>query len=96
MRAPLIGFSAIAGALLSILATANAQAPGSPSPLTAEHTLVVGEELRQIRANVALVVSQFRPLSGFDFGYDQTSVAWVEGFRLTAARLRCATARKAD
>ena len=80
MRARVIGLSAIATALLSGLATANAQTPGDASVVTAEHTLVVGEELRQIRANADLVVSQFRPLSGFDFGFDDRSVAWVEGF----------------
>jgi hypothetical protein len=42
--------------------------------------MVASEQLDQIRANAALVVSQLRPLSGFDFGLDERSVAWVEGF----------------
>jgi hypothetical protein len=79
MRARVI-FAAIVSALLSGLASANAQSPGNPSTLAAEHTPVAGEELRQIRANAALAVSKFGPLSGFDFGFDHRSVAWVEGF----------------
>jgi hypothetical protein len=80
MRARVIGFAAIMIALLAGPATANAQPLDNPAPLAAEHTLVVGEELRQIRANAALAVSQLGPLSGFDFGFDHRSVAWVEGF----------------
>lgn len=38
------------------------------------------ELLDRIRANAALVVSEFGPLSGFEFGLDEKSVAWVEGF----------------
>ncbi len=38
------------------------------------------ELLGRIRANAALAVSEFGPLSGFDFGLDEKSVAWVEGF----------------
>jgi hypothetical protein len=33
-----------------------------------------------IRANAALVVAEFGPLSGIPFGFDLESVAWVQGF----------------
>ncbi|SDK61276.1 hypothetical protein [Nonomuraea jiangxiensis] len=38
------------------------------------------EELRQIAANVRLVIERLGPLSGMDFGLDRESVEWVEGF----------------
>ncbi|MEO3876292.1 hypothetical protein ABGB18_46645 [Nonomuraea sp. B12E4] len=38
------------------------------------------EELRQIEANVRLVIDQLGPLSGMDFGLGRESVEWVEGF----------------
>ena len=47
------------------------------------------EALRQIRANADLVVEQTRGLSDLeDFGYDEPSVEWLEGFieRQRAAR----------
>jgi hypothetical protein len=34
----------------------------------------------KIRQNAELVVGQMRPLSGFDFGYDAPSVAWLDGY----------------
>ena len=33
-----------------------------------------------IRKNAELVISQFGPLSGLAFGFDEGSVSWVEGF----------------
>jgi hypothetical protein len=36
--------------------------------------------LISIRNNAALAVSKFKPLSGFDFGFDKASVDWVDGF----------------
>lgn len=36
--------------------------------------------LSMIRANAALVVAELGPLSGFDFGYDAKSIAWVDGY----------------
>ena len=38
------------------------------------------QRLEMIRANAQLVVAQLGPLSEMVFGYDQASVAWVEGF----------------
>jgi hypothetical protein len=38
------------------------------------------ERLEMIRANAAFVVRELGPLSGIDFGLDQASVAWTEGF----------------
>ena len=34
----------------------------------------------QIKANAELVIAQMRPLSGFAFGYDAQSVAWLDGY----------------
>lgn len=34
----------------------------------------------KIKANAELVIAQMRPLSGFDFGYDAESVAWLDGY----------------
>jgi hypothetical protein len=34
----------------------------------------------RIKHNAQLVISQMRPLSGFDFGYDAQSVAWLDGY----------------
>jgi hypothetical protein len=34
----------------------------------------------KIKANAELVVKQLGPLSGFEFGYNADSVAWVDGF----------------
>jgi hypothetical protein len=38
------------------------------------------QELRQIEANVRLAIDQLGPLSDVDFGLNQESVEWVEGF----------------
>ncbi len=38
------------------------------------------EELRQIQRNVDLAIEQLGPISGMDFGLDEESVAWAEGF----------------
>lgn len=53
-----------------------AQAPGAHwKPLRADD-----ERLAAIKANAALVIETLRPLSKIDFGYNQASVAWVDGF----------------
>lgn len=36
--------------------------------------------LEMIKSNAAFVIAELGPLSGFDFGLDRASVAWVEGF----------------
>jgi hypothetical protein len=41
---------------------------------------VDAERLTMIRANAALVIKEFGELSGTAFGYDESSVAWVEGY----------------
>ncbi len=38
------------------------------------------ERLSKIRANAAMAVERFRELSGASFGFDASSVGWVEGF----------------
>jgi hypothetical protein len=36
--------------------------------------------LAMIRGNAALVVDELGPISGIDFGFDASSVAWVDGY----------------
>ena len=45
----------------------------------------------QIKANAELVIAQMRPLSGFAFGYNAQSVAWLDGYieRQRAREDRC-------
>jgi hypothetical protein len=38
------------------------------------------EDLRKIQDNVSLAIEQLGPLSDVDFGLNQKSVEWVEGF----------------
>ncbi|MEU6780376.1 hypothetical protein ABZ912_14325 [Nonomuraea angiospora] len=38
------------------------------------------QELQQIEANVSLAIDQLGPLSDVDFGLNEESVEWVEGF----------------
>jgi hypothetical protein len=41
---------------------------------------IEAERLEQIRANAAFVVEKLGEISGMDFGLDEASVGWVEGF----------------
>ena len=38
------------------------------------------ERLNRLRANASLAVEQLGAISGMEFGLDEASVAWVEGF----------------
>jgi hypothetical protein len=41
---------------------------------------IVREQVRMIEANAALVIDELSSLSQRSFGFDEESVAWVEGF----------------
>jgi hypothetical protein len=41
---------------------------------------IVPEQLRMIEANAALAIQELSALSQRSFGFDEESVAWVEGF----------------
>ena len=41
---------------------------------------IVPEQVRMIEANAALVIDELSSLSQRSFGFDEESVAWVEGF----------------
>src|SRR5687768_11229557 len=40
----------------------------------------MSDQIEAIRKNADLVIKQFAPLSGIDFGLNRESVEWVEGF----------------
>ncbi|MFZ2444834.1 MAG: hypothetical protein WAW37_00610 [Syntrophobacteraceae bacterium] len=38
------------------------------------------ETISKLRANAEFVIKQLKPLSGIDFGYNDESVAWLDGY----------------
>ena len=47
---------------------------------------IVPEQLRMIEANAAIAIEELSTLSERSFGFDEDSVAWVEGSSSVSAR----------